>query len=150
MSWYKFDTGLHSYSDSAGTAIKSYCKRVSLYLMIFSKRRSFFGPKNCHFSRSVTLTGVTVSGEACSTAGDITVTLTLLILLHRKAKLMDRHCGRCEEQDLTHRHRPSQKYLPLLVGHRLCWEHWHAGDQNGSTQAPTPTLVFGKSLHEAL
>ena len=28
-------------------------------------RRSSLGPKNCHCSRNVTLTGVTVSGEAC-------------------------------------------------------------------------------------
>ena len=33
--------------------------------MIFSIQRSVFGPKNCHCSRSVNLTGVTVSGEAC-------------------------------------------------------------------------------------
>ena len=32
---------------------------------IFSIRRSFFGPKKCHSNRNVTVTGVTVSGEAC-------------------------------------------------------------------------------------
>ena len=34
--------------------------------MIFSIRRSFYGPKNCHCSQNVTVTGVTVSGEACT------------------------------------------------------------------------------------
>ena len=58
------NTGLPAYSDSAGTTEKCYCKGVSLYPMIFSIRRSFFGLKNCHCSQSVTLTGVTVSGEA--------------------------------------------------------------------------------------
>ena len=32
---------------------------------IFSIRRSFYGTKNCHCSRNVTITSVTVSGEAC-------------------------------------------------------------------------------------
>ena len=65
------------YSDSAGTAKKCHCKRVSLNPMIFSVRIFFLGTKNCHCSRSVTLTGVTVSGRAC-----ITYTGTLL---HRKS-----------------------------------------------------------------
>ena len=60
-------SGLPAYSDNAGTAEKCHCKRASLYPTIFSIRRSFFGPKNCHCSRSVTLTGVAVSGEACIT-----------------------------------------------------------------------------------
>ena len=51
---------------SAGTAKKCHCKRVSLYPMIFSIRRPFFGPKNGHCSWGVTLTGVTVCGEACT------------------------------------------------------------------------------------
>ena len=34
--------------------------------MIFIIRRSFLGPKNCHSSQSVTLTGVTESGDACT------------------------------------------------------------------------------------
>ena len=34
--------------------------------MIFSIRRSFFRPKNCHCSQIVTLTGVTISRQACS------------------------------------------------------------------------------------
>ena len=62
-------TGLPAYTDSAGTPPKKvslYCKQVSLYPMIFSTWRFFFGPKNCHCNRSVTLTGVTVSGQACS------------------------------------------------------------------------------------
>ena len=63
VRWH--DTGCPAYSDSAGTAKKCHCKRVSLYPMMFSIRRSFFGPKNCHCIRSVTLTGVTVSGQAC-------------------------------------------------------------------------------------
>ena len=61
-------TGLPAYSDSdgSGTAEKCHCKRVSLYLMIFSIRISFFGPTKCHCSQIVTLTGVTVNGEACT------------------------------------------------------------------------------------
>ena len=54
-----------AYSESTGTAKTCHCKRVLLYPMIFNIRTSFFGPKNDHCSRS-TLTGVTVSGEACS------------------------------------------------------------------------------------
>ena len=61
------NTGLPAYSDSAGTAKECHCKRVSLYPMIFRIRTSFIGPKNCHCSSSLTLTGVTVSGEACIT-----------------------------------------------------------------------------------
>ena len=53
-----FTTGLLAYSDNAGTAKKCLCNEVLLYPMI--------GPKNCHSSRSVTLTSVTVSKEACS------------------------------------------------------------------------------------
>ena len=34
--------------------------------MIFSIRISFFGPTKCHCSQIVTLTGVTVNGEACT------------------------------------------------------------------------------------
>ena len=55
----KCSTGLPAYSDSAGTAKKCHCKRMSLYPMIFSIRRSFL-------DRGVTLTGVTVSGDACT------------------------------------------------------------------------------------
>ena len=58
--------GLPAYSDSDGTAEKCHCNRVSLYLMIFSIRRSFFEQKSFHCSRSVTLSGASVSGEACS------------------------------------------------------------------------------------
>ena len=34
-------TGLPAYSDSAGKLKKCHCKRLSLYPMIFSKRRAF-------------------------------------------------------------------------------------------------------------
>ena len=47
-------TGLPAYSDSVGTAQKCHCKRLSLYLMIFSIRRSFFGPK------TVTVPGISL------------------------------------------------------------------------------------------
>ena len=59
------NTGLPAYSDSAGTAEKCHCKRVSLYPMNLRTRRFFSGPKNCHLSQSVALTGVTVSGRTC-------------------------------------------------------------------------------------
>ena len=62
----KYATGLPAFSDSAWPAKKCHCKRVSLYPMIFSIMRSFFGPENCHCSQSVTQTGVTVNGEACT------------------------------------------------------------------------------------
>ena len=55
-------TGLPAYSDSAGTMKKCQCKRVSLYPI--SIRRSFLG--QCHCSQTVTLTDVTVSGQAYS------------------------------------------------------------------------------------
>ena len=55
----------HGYSDSGGVCQKCHCSRLSLYPMIFSKRRSFLGPKNvtvgdchcnrCHFNRSYLL-----------------------------------------------------------------------------------------------
>ena len=38
---------------------KCHCKWLSLYLIIFSTRKAFWDPNNCHWSRSVTLTGVT-------------------------------------------------------------------------------------------
>ena len=53
---------------------KSVTKRLSLYAMIFSVRRSFLGQKNCHCSRIVTLTSVTVTDRAC-----ITTTTQILI-----------------------------------------------------------------------
>ena len=37
---YLNDTGLPAYSDRVGTVIKCHCKRVSLYPMIFTIRRS--------------------------------------------------------------------------------------------------------------
>ena len=47
-------TGLPAYSDSVGTAQKCHCKRLSLYLKIFSIGRFFFWPKN------VTVVGVSL------------------------------------------------------------------------------------------
>ena len=55
---------------------QSVTKRLSLYAMIFSVRRSFLGQKNCHCSRIVTLTSVTVTDRAC-----ITTTTTTQILI---------------------------------------------------------------------
>ena len=45
-------TGPPAYSESAGTAKKYHCNRVSLYPMIFSIIRFFLGAKNCHCSQS--------------------------------------------------------------------------------------------------
>ena len=55
-----------SVSESAGKPKMCYCKRLSLYPMVFILRRSFLGPNNCHCSRIVTLTGVTVTDRACT------------------------------------------------------------------------------------
>ena len=71
--YYLVYSGLPAHSDSDGMAKKCHCKVVSLYSMIFSIMRSFFGPKNCHSSRSVTLTGVTESGEAKAVFGHFSV-----------------------------------------------------------------------------
>ena len=49
-----------------GNRKKCRCKQLSLCRMIFSLSRSFLGPKNCHCSRIVTLTSVTVTDRACS------------------------------------------------------------------------------------
>merc|ERR1712037_81020 len=59
-------TGPIGYSDSAGRSKKCHFKQLALYPMIFIVRRSFLGPKNCHRSRIVTPTGVTVTNRACS------------------------------------------------------------------------------------
>ena len=48
-----------------GRQKKCQCKRESLYPMVVGIRRYFFGSTNCHCSLSVTLTSVTVSGQAC-------------------------------------------------------------------------------------
>ena len=60
------NTGPIGYSDSAGRPKKCHFKQLALYPMIFIVRRSFLGPKNCHRSRIVTPTGVTVTNRACS------------------------------------------------------------------------------------
>ena len=44
------NTGPIGCSDSAGELKKCHCNRLSLYPMIFSIRRSFWGLKNCHCS----------------------------------------------------------------------------------------------------
>ena len=54
-TWYR----PYRYSDSAGKPKKCHCKRLSLYLITFSKRSSFLG------SRFVTLTCVTVTDRSC-------------------------------------------------------------------------------------
>ena len=59
------DSGIIGYSDSAGKPKKCLCNQSSLYPMIFSKRRSFLGQKDCYYSRIVTLTCVTVTDRAC-------------------------------------------------------------------------------------
>ena len=46
------DTGPPAYSDSAGTAIMCHCKQLSLYLMIFNKRKNFVTYKNVRFFRT--------------------------------------------------------------------------------------------------
>ena len=53
-------TGLPTYSDRYEMVKKCHCKRGSLYPMIFS------GPTNCHCIQLVTLTGVAIGGEACT------------------------------------------------------------------------------------
>ena len=63
---------------------------------------------------------------------------------------MDWHCWRGEEQDISHRHWPPEGGLPLLVGHRLCWQPWDAGDQNGPAHAKTRALVQCKNLTQML
>ena len=45
-----YDAGLSAYSDSVGTGKKCHCKWNVTVTGIFSIRRSFFGPKNCHCS----------------------------------------------------------------------------------------------------
>ena len=64
-------TGTIGCSGCAGRPKKCQCKRVSLYPMIFSIRWSSLGPKNCHCSRILTLTGVTVTDRACFNRGDV-------------------------------------------------------------------------------
>ena len=49
-----------------GNRKKCHCKGLSLYQMIFSKRRFFFGPKKCCCGRIVTLTGLNVTDRACT------------------------------------------------------------------------------------
>ena len=59
------DTGLPAYSDSAGTVKKCHCKRGRAPTLFYFK--NWFGNcQNCHCNWGVTLTGVTVSGEACN------------------------------------------------------------------------------------
>ena len=67
--------GLPAYSDSAGTMKKCHFKQVSLYPRIYSM--SFSDQKTCHCSRSVTLSGVTVSGEAFTVVSGYSDTLGL-------------------------------------------------------------------------
>jgi len=61
-----FSTGLHAYSDSVGTVKKCHCKRGPTYNDTFYIKKWFGNCQNCHCNRGLTLTGVTVSGEACT------------------------------------------------------------------------------------
>ena len=78
------------------TAKECHCKRSVTVTGIFSVRRSLFGPNKCHSNRNVTVTGVTVTGvtvswEACVPISNLTVARMSVImcvfpLLHKRLK----------------------------------------------------------------
>ena len=86
-------TGPSTYSDSAGMAKSvtvSECHSIRwCYVKIL------FRTKNCHLSRSVTLTGVTVSGRACTEVLPVTF---LHVLFFHHCVAADFAADRCECQ----------------------------------------------------